>query len=185
MKQVGSILGFCLLFSSVLPVCLSAQSPDTVRLLQTVEISAAPIRQQTTGERQEFWQTDNLQNHTSNNLGELLSMQSGVFVKSYGLGSSATTSIRGGSAGHTQVIWNGLPVQNPMLGQLDFSLIPVGFVDKMTIAFGGNTATWGSGAIGGTVFLENEVVDKQGFTIKSRSELGSFGWWDQQVKFQY
>lgn len=150
-----------------------------------VEISAAPIRQQTTGERQETWQPSDLQNHTSNNLGELLSMQSGVFVKSYGLGSSATTSIRGGSAGHTQVIWNGLPVQNPMLGQLDFSLIPVGFVDKMTIAYGGNTASWGSGAIGGTVFLENELVDKQGFTLKSRSEFGSFGWWDQQANIQY
>lgn len=185
MNQVGSILGFCLLFSSVLSVCLSAQSPDTIRLLQTVEISAPPIRQQSTGERQETWQPDNLQNHTSDNLGELLSMQSGVFVKSYGLGSSATTSIRGGSASHTQVIWNGLPVQNPMLGQLDFSLIPVGFVDKMTIAYGGNTATWGSGAIGGTIFLENESFDKQGFTLKSRSELGSFGWWDQQSSIQY
>ena len=158
---------------------------DSTLLLKTVEVTATVIRQNTTGERFETWDKTDLQNHNSNNIGEILSMQSGVFVKSYGLGSSATTSMRGGSAGHTQVIWNGLPVQNPMLGQLDFSLIPIGFVDKMSVAYGGNTATWGSGAIGGTVFLENKAIEKEGFKINARTEVGSFGWWDQQVKLQF
>ncbi len=163
----------------------TANKTDTTYLLKVIEITAAPIRQQTTGERIEVWQRDDIQGYTSNHLGDILSMQSGVFVKSYGLGSSATTSMRGGSAGHTQVIWNGLPIQNPMLGQLDFSLIPMGFVDEMSVAYGGNTATWGSGAIGGTVFLENKPFEKKGFNLKSRSEMGSFGWWDQQVQLQF
>ncbi len=161
------------------------QSIDSTRQLQTIEITASPIREQTIGERRVSWQPADLQNHNTNHLGELLATESGVFVKSYGLGSSATTSIRGGSAGHTQVIWNGLPVENPMLGQLDFSLMPVGFVDEMSVAFGGNSAPWGSGAIGGTVFLNNKPVDREGFSISSQSEIGSFGWWHQQVKLQF
>lgn len=112
-------------------------------------------------------------------------MQSNVYVKSYGLGSSATTSIRGGSAGHTQVMWNGLAIQNPMLGQLDFSLIPIGFVDDLSIAFGGNTAPWGSGSIGGTVFINNLPQITTGWSAKVRSELGHFGWWDQQAKLTF
>ena len=189
MKCTAPALLFCpALFAQNTPALVtqhSSLSTDTTHLLQTIEITATPIRNKTTGERSETWQSADLQNHTSNHLGDVLSMQSGVYVKSYGLGSSATTSMRGGSAGHTQVIWNGLPVQNPMLGQLDFSLIPIGFVDKMSVAYGGNTATWGSGAIGGTVFLENKPIDHEGFSIKMSNEVGSFGWWDQQVKLHY
>lgn len=167
-----------------LPVCAQSNLTDTT-VLQTVEIIAAPIRQNTTGERQETWPNETLKIHRSNNLGQLLSSQNGVFVKSYGLGSSATTSIRGGSAGHTQVIWNGLPIQNPMLGQLDFSLIPVNFVDQLSVSYGGNTATWGSGAIGGTIFLSNQPAHNEGFRISTRGEIGSFGWWDQQVNLNF
>lgn len=158
---------------------------DTVLILKTVDVNAQKIRQETTGQRTENWDKNDLQNQEASHLGQLLSMESGVFVKSYGLGSSATTSMRGGSAGHTQVIWNGLPVQNPMLGQLDFSLIPIGFVDDVSVAYGGNTASWGSGAISGTVFLENKPIDNEGVSASVRSELGSFGRFDQQVKMGF
>src|SRR4051812_12993113 len=65
-----------------------------------------------------------LAQHNSTNLADLLADESPVFIKSYGLGSLATTSFRGGSANHTAILWNGFNINSPMNGQLDLSLVP-------------------------------------------------------------
>ena len=158
--------------------------PDSTRRLPPVEITARPLRQPITGARVERWAHNSPSFLPATHIGEVLSMQGGVFVKNYGPGALSTTSIRGGSAGHTQVVWNGLPLENPLLGQLDFALLPTGFVDDMTVAFGGNTPSWGSGAIGGTVFLQNKPIDEEGLTAQLTTEAGSFGHWAQQVRWQ-
>ncbi|MEL6945440.1 MAG: TonB-dependent receptor, partial [Bacteroidota bacterium] len=111
---------------------------------------------------------------------DLLQQESNTFIKSYGLGSLATSSIRGGSAGHTLVLWNGLPLQSPMLGLLDLSLLPLNAVEEVSLQKGGNTALWGSGAIGGTVGLNNLPNYSNAFQASVFSELGSFGRWQQQ-----
>jgi len=188
-KYISVKLLLCTAVVTLPDVCLLSQNTnppaDSARQLQTVQITAPAIRDHTPGERNQSWDAQALQAMSSSHLGELLAAESGVFVKSYGLGSSATTSIRGGSAGHTQVIWNGLPIDNPMLGQLDFSLMPISLVDNVAVAFGGNSASWGSGAIGGTVFLKNEFSPKKGLRVNGQTEMGSFGWQSHQLKLQY
>lgn len=157
---------------------------DTV-LLESVEVAAQSIRLDAPGVRTEIFKTEETLPAQSLHLGDLLASRSGAFIKSYGQGSSATTSIRGGSAGHTALIWNGIPLQNPMLGQLDFSLIPVQFIDEVSLESGGNSAGWGSGAIGGVINIQNSPKQIKGFSTSLRSELGSFGWQDHQAKIQY
>lgn len=163
---------------------LSAQI-DTALHLPSIEIAAPRLRTHPPGERTEHWDSLDLVKGLSENAAELLSRQSGVYIKSYGLGSSATSSIRGGSAGQTSVIWNGLPLQSPMLGQLDLSLLPVTFIDQMEVRYGGNGASWGSGAIGGIITLDNHAHYGIGQQLDLRSSLGNFGRWDQQLKWQY
>ena len=68
--------------------------------------------------------------HAAGSLAELLTASTPIFVKSYGQGSLATTSIRGASAAHTQVIWNGININSLMPGQADFSAVPVLFIDR-------------------------------------------------------
>lgn len=92
-------------------------------------------------------------NSVNETFAELLAKNSPIFVKSYGLGSLATVSFRGTAASHTQVIWNGINVNNPMLGQVDFSTIPVWFIDKTEILYGGSSLTQGAGALGGSVVV--------------------------------
>jgi iron complex outermembrane receptor protein len=108
-------------------------------------------------------------------LAELLSNESCVHVKSYGNNNIATTSVRGGNANHTAVIWNGLSIQNPMLGQSDISLIQTNLFDQFTLEFGGGSSAWGSGAIGASIHLQNNILFNEGLKTKIQLSSGSFG----------
>ena len=97
-----------------------------------------------------------------------------TYIKNYGVGSLATLSIRGGSAGQSLVLWNGLPLHSPMLGLLDLSLIPNNVTESTSISKGGNSSLWGSGAVSGVVSMESNKVKNH--TVALQSSVGSFGY---------
>ena len=167
----------------VFPLIALGQMADTT-VLPKVEITETILRTNSTGTRTENWNAEQLEQFSTQNLSELLQQESGVFIKTYGLGSSATIALRGGSAGHTAVLWNGLPIQSPMLGLLDFSLMPLNFIDEANINYGGGSSAWGSGAIGGVISLKNNF-EKQKPSVALQSSIGSFGQYDFQVKTNY
>jgi len=176
--QKYSILSMLLILS----FCVQAQI-DTTIVLEEIEVKSVQIRQQAIGSNVEEWDVADLQSVSSNNIADLLSSESGVFIKSYGLGSLSTSSLRGGSAGHTLVLWNGLPLQSPMLGLLDLSLLPINSAEEISLQKGGKSAAWGSGAIGGLISLKNKPDFSNKLTLASSVALGSFGYRQQQ--FQY
>ncbi len=112
---------------------------------------------------------------SSETFASLLSKHSTIYVKTYGGGSAATVSFRGTAASHTQVEWNGVNVNNPMLGQVDFSLIPVWFVDKTDVYSGGSSLQEGSGALGGTVSMGSSVDWNKKLYGAVMQNVGSFG----------
>ncbi|MBI3518835.1 MAG: TonB-dependent receptor [Bacteroidetes bacterium] len=116
-----------------------------------------------------------LARYSTTSLADLLAGQSTIHIKSYGNGNIATTSMRGGNANHTALLWNGLMVQNAMLGQQDLSIIPTLFFDNVSLEYGGGSAMWGSGAIGGSIHLQNKPGFNQGFKTKLQMSVGSFG----------
>ena len=148
---------------------------DTSLILPTLEVRKTRLGTSTIGSQNLEWNTTQLQGRSFQNLTSLLEQEAGIYMKSYGLGSLATSSIRGGSAGHTLILWNGLPIQSPMLGLLDLSLLPLQSMDHIHVQRGGNTALWGSGAVGGIISLDNEAHAEKGFRISSQSSFGSFG----------
>ncbi|MGK0366233.1 MAG: vitamin B12 transporter [Saprospiraceae bacterium] len=166
----------------ILSFCVNAQI-DTTIVLEEIEVKSTSIRQQSVGANAEKWDVTDLKSVGSNNIAELLSTESGVFIKSYGLGSLSTSSLRGGSAGHTLILWNGLPLQSPMLGLLDLSLLPVNSSEEVTLQKGGKSAAWGSGAIGGLISLNNKPDFSNKSSLNSSLAIGSFGYLQQQ--FQY
>ena len=155
---------------------------DTIQLPE-VSISAVGLRNADVGSHVEYY--DSLTLSEVENVAGFLTRNSGVFVKSYGLGSLATTAIRGGSAEHTAVVWNGFKITSPMLGQLDLALLPSNFVDQVQITFGGNSTGWGSGGVSGIIQLKNRPSFDHGFSLISQSTIGSFGWKEQQLQFGY
>ncbi len=105
-----------------------------------------------------------LKDYSLSSLTEVLNETTPLFIKYYGSGGTATSSFRGTSAGHTQVTWNGININDPMLGQSDFSLIPSGMIDNVMISFGGASMDLGNGAIGGIINLENEPFWNKAYT---------------------
>ena len=71
-----------------------------------------------------------LHENISLSMADILSKHSTVFVKSYGRATESLVEFRGTSPSHTQVTWNGMRINSPMLGTLDFSTIPAYFIDE-------------------------------------------------------
>ena len=113
--------------------------------------------------------------YRADNLADLLAQQTPVFIKSYGLGSLATPSLRGSGASHTAVLWNGFNLQSATLGQVDFALVPLASTGEVTVQYGGSGALWGGGAVGGSVHLNGGAPAGEGWGSFTRQTAGSFG----------
>jgi len=107
-------------------------------------------------------------------IGELLSSFSPVYIKSYGKGSLATVSFRGTGASHTKVVWEGFNINSPMLGQTDFSTIPVSLFDNVELHYGGSSLTEIGGALGGSIKLETVSVKEKGERVQFTQSIGSY-----------
>lgn len=115
-----------------------------------------------------------LQRYNTTSLADLFSSQSTIHIKAYGNGNIATTSMRGGNANHTALLWNGLNIQNAMLGQPDLSIVPAILFDNVSLEYGGGSGLWGSGAIGGSIHINNKLLFNQGIQTKLQLSGGSF-----------
>ncbi|HET6991692.1 MAG TPA: TonB-dependent receptor [Bacteroidia bacterium] len=123
--------------------------------------------------------------YASGTLTDLLSQNGIAFLKSYGGGSLATTTIRGASASQTPVLWNGINMQSPTNGNVDLSLVPVILCDDVTLQNGGASAGWGSGAISGVIQAKNNSSFGDGLRIKYAGQAGSFGEMNHGIKISY
>lgn len=111
------------------------------------------------------------------NLDALMAEAPSVYIKNYGLGGIATPAFRGTGAGHTQIYWEGIPLNASTLGLQDFSLVSSALIDKVELLYGGGSLIEGSGGLGGAITLANEKWDakwKTGYRHKISQEIGSF-----------
>ncbi|MEO0626740.1 MAG: TonB-dependent receptor [Bacteroidota bacterium] len=180
-KSALSLLLFCTLCAAPTKGLAQSMEQDSSHVLPTVDVNTSTTRASVTGSVTRSWAGEQLEKLPHTNLAELLDTETGAYIKSYGMGSLATSSIRGGSAGHTLVLWNGLPIQSPMLGLLDLSLLPINATENITFTKGGNGAMWGSGAIGGVINLENHADFTNRLAARSGTLFGSFGQFQQQL----
>ncbi len=127
---------------------------DTVQVheLQTVTVTAqALLRDQ--GMQKTVLDSAVLRRDVTGSLAQVLGQSSTLFIKSYGRATLSTASLRGTSPSHTQVTWNSLPINSPMLGMVDFSTIPAFFIDKAQVYHGPGATSIGSGSLGGAIAL--------------------------------
>jgi vitamin B12 transporter len=147
---------------------------DTIKI-EEVLISGKKVFFDAPGYKKTIIDTSVLRDYTNRSLAEILSENTGIYIKSYGPGGAATPSFRGTGAGHTMIAWNGININNPMLGQSDLSLMPAGLVDDIHIFYGGASMALNSGGIGGIVNLETKPVWKKETLISMSPGIGSFG----------
>lgn len=107
-------------------------------------------------------------------LTELLNFNTTIYFKENGYGMISSPSFRGTNASQTAVIWNGIPVNSNLNGQTDFNTISPSSFNTIIIRSGGGSTQYGSGAVGGSIHLNNTID----FQNKQSSELklsyGSF-----------
>jgi vitamin B12 transporter len=154
---------------------LISQNVDS-SLHQLNEVLIVPTKQEKfeTSKKHIAFDSLTLSRYHTTSLADLLANQSTVHIKSYGNGNIATSSMRGGSASHTALLWNGLNIQNAMLGQPDLSIVPTTLFNNVSLEYGGGSSMWGSGAIGGSIHLQNNLIFNQGFKTKLQMSVASF-----------
>ncbi len=174
MKQT-LLCGLLLICFVVFTKAQTKQSAIDSIELQTVEITQTRLQQFHTGQSVQTLDSTSLQYAVSQNLSDILEENSPLFVKTYGLGSLASASIRGAGSAHTAILWNGFNLQSSMNGLLDLALVPVSTTDNIQVQYGGSSALFGSGAIGGVIHLQNQANFGQGKTANFAQTIGSFG----------
>lgn len=168
MKLQNFFLFFVLLICVIIPKNTYAQNPiDTLIKLEQVQISAKKLNSPFA---RIVIDTISLKNQSINKLSELLSEHTTIFIKSYGQNNLATASFRGTNASHNQVVWNGVNLNSPMLGQVDLSTIPVFFIDNASVLSGSQSVFKNAGSFGATVELSSNI-DNNGNSILSFSQI--------------
>jgi len=125
-----------------------------------------------------------LKDYTHSNISDVISENTPIFIKNYGSGGISTISLRGTGAEYTQLAWNGVNINSPMLGQTDLSLIPAGFIDDMNVLYGGASLSLNSGGIGGIINLETKPIWKEETSLLANLSDGSFGRYSAFLKLK-
>lgn len=118
-------------------------------------------------------------------MADILTYNSSVFVKSYGRATLSTVAFRGTSASHTQVTWNGMRINNPMVGMTDFSTIPSYFIDQASLLHGTSSVNESGGGLGGLVKLGTLPDVPDGFNMQYVQGIGSFKTFDEFARITY
>ena len=153
-----------------------AQETDSIILLKQMEVKAFRIldKQTTTRSTQQI-EKISLITYSTNTLNDLLSKNTNITINQYGVSGLSSVSMRGGNANHTAVLWNGFNLQDPSNGAFNLSLSSVNMIDQINIHYGGNSALFGSGAIGGMIQLNNIANYNSGIKLSAQQSFGSFG----------
>ena len=119
------------------------------------------------------------------NIGDLLAFNTPLAFKNYGPGRLSTVSFRGTSAQHTAVLWNGLNINQPNLGQTDFSTLPVAGFDRLSVQYGSSASAVGTDAVGGSILLQSSGAQTEGIRLFIGRRQASFGNQQTQVGASY
>ncbi len=152
-----------------------AQRTDTLLWLKEVVVRNPEQTANPIGLHVQRIDTGFLQADEGNGFTELMQKVAGANVRAYGLGGLATISLRGTGPSHTAVLWNGINIQGVAAGQMDLNLLSNGFADDVAIQYGGSSVTFGSGAIGGTLSVNNSKPSTEGLEFSTVLRGGSFG----------
>lgn len=182
LQQLYKVVGVLAIAASIAFMPSGVAAQDT---LKEVKVSAHPaisgddrVAQFVPGQKITSIGKLVMQQYQMNSMAQLLAQQTPVFIKSYGFNGLATLHFRGASSAQSAVYWNGVPLQNAALGMADLSTLPVLFLKRVNIVYGGSGALWGSGNVGGALLLETDMPAPSDSAKKQLSLIagtGSFG----------
>ncbi len=165
----------------------NATLPDSlgVRSLSAVTVRAITPERFLAGQKRQTIDSTTLLQFRFGSLTDLLTFNTPLAFKNYGPGQLATVAFRGTSANHTAVLWNGININQPNLGQSDFSTLPVAGFDRLAVQYGSSASVVGSDAVGGSVLLSSGPVITSGLRVTLGQQWASFRNSQTQVGLRY
>ncbi|MFT4830988.1 MAG: vitamin B12 transporter [Psychroserpens sp.] len=162
-----------LLILSLLSFWMGAGQQDSVIVLDEVILSDAKLRHFSKGLKVQVL-TDSTISRSGPSLTNLLQFNSNIYFKENGYGMVSSASFRGTNASQTAVIWNGININSQLTGQTDFNTIIPNNYSSVSIRSGGGSVQYGSGAIGGSILLNDSFLFEKHFSNTLQLGYGSF-----------
>lgn len=168
MKNIYILLPFILGFSTVVEAQVNA-----VQKLDEVIVSDTKLLDYANGVKIEIL-SDSIINNNAVSLTSLLAFNSNLYFKENGFGMVSSPSFRGTNASQTAVVWNGININSQLNGQTDFNTINTSNYNSIAIRSGGGSVQYGSGSIGGSIHLNNNLSFTDHFETALKTGYGSF-----------
>lgn len=146
---------------------------DSVQVLDEVVLSDSKLINYASGVKKSVL-NDSVLKQNSKSLTALLAFNSNLYFKENGYGMVSSPSFRGTNASQTAVIWNGININSQLNGQTDFNTISTSNYNSIAIRSGGGSVQYGSGAIGGSIHLNNKLAFDSHFDNSVQISYGSF-----------
>lgn len=105
---------------------------------------------------------------------DFLQKNTTLYFKENGYGMVSSPSFRGTTAQQTSVLWNGIKINSALLGQTDFNSTAFKSYDDIVVKPGGGSVLYGSGAIGGSIHLNNQLYFDRSLENEIQLNYGSF-----------
>lgn len=172
------------LFSFILFFQLVFSQEGTVTQLSEIIISDSQLKDNSKTQSVQKL-NDSILRKNPTSLTSLLNYNAVVYFKENGLGMVSSPSFRGTTAQQTAVVWNGININSQMNGQADFNTINAFDYNSIAVRAGGGSAIYGSGAVGGSIHLNNEIAFNGGFRNRLRLQYGSFETQNANYQFQF
>lgn len=154
---------------------------DSIQVLTPVTLWNQNVKEYAEGYTQKVL-SDSVLSRSNGTFTSLLESNSLIYFKENGLGMVSSPSFRGTNASQTAVLWNGVPINSMFTGQTDFNTILTGSVDELTIRSGSGSVPFGSGAIGGSILLDNLPKFNQKNSRQVKLGYGSFDTYSGQIR---
>ncbi len=168
--------------------CLCATSTraqlDSLQVLPEVVVSDEKLRDFSPGLAIEKI-SDSVITKSSSSLTQLAQQETLIYLRENGPGGVSSPSLRGTTAQQTAVVWNGININSQLNGQTDFNTIATRNYDNISLRTGGGSIPYGSGAIGGSVHLNNDIRFGKRFENDLFLSYGSFNTTEAQFTSTY
>lgn len=171
----------------LLIICLlSAVSAKAQTLDDTLQLGEIQIRSTRISEPERYQPSHvqvldsmDLQLAGTGTLDQVLSTSTSLFIKNNGPGAVSSVAQQGLSPSQTQVLWKGMPINHPMLGQVDFSILPAAMFSHVEVSSGTGSSSFGGGSLGGSIYLDSDFDANQ---VSLEQKVGSFGSYTTNVQ---
>lgn len=146
---------------------------DSVIVLQEVVLSDSKLQQFADGIKVRLL-NDTVIQRNKGMLTDNLQFSTPIYFKQNGYGMVSSASFRGTSAQQTAVVWNGININSQLTGQTDFNTVMAQNLNEISVRSGGGSTQYGTGAIGGSVHLNQNLLFDQPLINHLRLAYGSF-----------